>query len=170
MKIYFLLLIIFLINACTLSTSKKNNENMPIKSGSDAIWDILENATFSDWKNEDIKVKLGLPQISFKDKKNPNIEVWIYNHKTTQYQEWAFEFNELSRVISVTYGPSSDNYYDFSLENIKQRWSKYNCENKEKQKLQPGLITTVTYIVCDKDKRYIEYNKHNEVSYITIEK
>ncbi|MEI8347659.1 MAG: hypothetical protein WCG27_09330 [Pseudomonadota bacterium] len=59
---------------------------------------------------------------------------------------------------------------EFTLEKIKLRWLKFNCEIKEKQTIHPDFIKQVRYISCENGKRYIEYNKYNEVLLISMEK
>ncbi len=149
-----LFLLICLLCACASTIVKNKNEESPIN--------ILEQFISDNWDTERLKSTLGTPKEIVHD------NIWVYSHKTTKYQEWAFEFDKDGKASSVTYVPTSDHLKEFELENLKTRWSRYNCENKEKEILYNDFIKNIKYVSCDRDKRYIEYNKYNEVSFVSI--
>ena len=102
-----------------------------VKTGNpDRIWNILENSVQESWTKEKLIGQLGQPAQILRNKNSAG-EKYFYIHKITTYQEWTLEFNEKGIVSSATYIPSSDNFANFSLDNIKIRWQRFDCEEKE---------------------------------------
>lgn len=134
--------------------------------GVEFSWYILE----SNWSQDKVRQQLGNQDEILKDEINPAEEMWIYNYKNDKTSMWSFDFNANKLAQSVTYYPSGDLTSDFSLEKIQQRWSKLKCEPKNKQTLYPDFIKNVTYLSCDNEKRYIQYNRYKEVFFITVHK
>ncbi len=157
------LCLLLIIASCTSATIKNKSSDPNV------FFEILETFISEQWSPSRVIENLDRPN-EIERNQDDSTETWFYYHKATHSQQWAFEFDKNGKNLSVTYLPSSDGFIEFSLENIKKRWKKYNCENKQKQILQPGLIKQITYVSCDNGKRYIEYTKYNEVVSVSIEK
>jgi len=138
--------------------------------GQSLYWNILDGLSKELWTKEKIKKLFGEPREIFKNMEQINQDSWIYDHPTEEYQEWTFGFDEKDQLAFVKYFPADDFSSEFSLENLEKHWAQFNCEHKTKQKTQPHVIRNLTYLSCDNGKRYVEYNKYNEVLFITVEK
>jgi hypothetical protein len=126
-------------------------------------WSFLDGYFQKSMNAEYIKKQFGNPREKYEN-------IWIYDNNKSDQQEWSFVFNSLDEVTSIIFIPSKDFAYDFSLNQIKDRWKKFDCQLKEKQRLRPGLISKLRTLECDKGKRIVEINKYNEVLTINLNK
>ena len=159
------IIIAMLLISCSLLDSTTSNDSY-VKS----TWEIIENASVQGWSKKEIISKLGSPHEKYVNPKNKEYISWFYFQKKTGFQEWAFTFNQEGNVKGVLYLPKDPHRSDFSIDKIMARWKNLNCEHKKKQVLMPGLIKTVSYVGCDNEKRFIEYNRYKEVESISVEK
>lgn len=162
MRIY--ILTIAIVCSCLIPTSLINAKT------DYQAWDILEKSITEGWTQDIVKNILGLPFESYKDKEKSDVAVWVYRQKSSGNQEWTFRFDGSGKTIFVIYMPTSMTESEFTLEKIKSRWSKNNCEIKKKQTINPDFIKSVSYLSCDNEKRYVEYNRYNEVLLISVKK
>ncbi|HLE11209.1 MAG TPA: hypothetical protein VI754_08165 [Bacteriovoracaceae bacterium] len=162
MKLLYFLSFLFL--SCAFNQAERLSAE-----GASLSWDILDESVLNSWSKEMLLSKLGPPESTIKEKASTPLETLIFLNKTTHNQEWAFRLDGNNKVVSVVYLPGPESIESFSLEIVKKRWEKFNCKAQEKQSLSPGLISTTRYLACD-GKRTIEYDKHDQISYIGIEK
>jgi len=167
MKSLVMIIVFFIVlNSCSALVAVKD-KNMKIDSRS--TWDIIDRAVSEAWSASAIVEKLGQAN-EVEPSTNASTETWIYYHKTTDSQHWSFELSNDRKVLSLSYFPSSDRFAEFSLEAVKKHWESFRCENKEKQTVFPDFIRQTTYLSCDKNKRYVEYNRYNEVNFLSVKK
>jgi phage pi2 protein 07 len=167
MKAITILMIFFLIvSSCSAPVIKDSHDT---KRDSMLAWNILNDSIREGIESKELIVKLGNPH-KVEAAVNNSFETWTYYHPKTNVQKWVFEIDKIGKIVSVTYLPSSDKFSNFSLESVRKSWGNLSCENKNKQEVFPDFIKETIFLSCEKGKRYVEYNKYNEVALISVEK
>ena len=159
----------FLFVYCLFLLSCSNINTQTPKVDAISKWKIIDESVRDSWDRDSLIDKLGKAnETEQSTEKSP--ETWIYYHESTGTQEWAFELNSNGNIVSVTYFPSSDNFQEFRLSEIKKRWGSLSCVDKKDKIVYPDFVKEISYVSCDNKKRYVEYNRYGEVASISIEK
>lgn len=158
--------LLVLIQAC--SSFKVSGDGPSEQKKQVSVWDIIEKCMRGDCSKNSIVQILGNPKITTPDRKNPEREILIYYSTVDDLQEWAFTFDKSNRFISLIYLPSSMTRQEITLNEIKSRWRHLGCSAQEKTENMADTITTKTSLICDHNRRIIEYNRYGEVSAIGI--
>jgi len=159
-----LIILLCLTTSCSLTSSKYSSQNP------DFYWSILENATEQKWTKSQVLKMLGPPDEKHKHTEREEAISWFYSNRKNNFQEWVFSFDSDGIVEGVSYFPNDLMISSFSIEKIMTRWQSLNCQHKVKQVLKSHVIKKEKSLSCDNNKRTANYNRYNEVEYISVRK
>ncbi len=131
-------------------------------------WVILDQAVKEEWTKKHLYQRLGKPDQ--REKKESGQEAWIFHHSKTDSQEWIFEFSMKGKLQRATYFPISDNFPEFSLDEIKDHWESFDCSYKEKKELEIETSLKEKIYSCDHGKKNVVLDENKEVISVTVKK
>ena len=158
-------LLIFILLFTTGCSSFSNKTEDYVK----RTWNIIENASTKKWSTSQLINHIGQPTQVFKQPAKHIYLGWIYDNKSSGFQEWGISIEKNNIIDSVTYLPKDPYRHEFTIEKIMARWKNLNCSHKTQQKLSPGLVKTIAYLDCDNGHRIVKYNMYKEVESILVD-